>query len=188
MRLQGIIIKKELLILIGIVIWAIYFIIKCKKIKWNIDKKFVLDNVLKLILIVYVLLVVGVTLLPIRIPALKSKYIKSVINLNVLSLFDYGFNKYAIINLIGNIALLAPLPILLHLNNINKLAKVKNIILFSFLISISIETLQAVESYFKIVNIPRASDILDLIFNIIGGLLGYCVLKIYQKNTNLQKC
>jgi hypothetical protein len=68
---------------------------------------------------VYIPLVIGITLFPIRVPALKNYNIKPVINLNVLTIFDYGFNKYAIINILGNIALLAPLPILLFLSNSN---------------------------------------------------------------------
>jgi len=56
--------------------------------------------------------------------------IEPVINLNIFSIFDYGFNKYAIINIVGNILLLAPLPILLFLNGWNKPMKVKNVIFF----------------------------------------------------------
>ena len=59
--------------------------------------------------------------------------------------------------------------------------KIKNVIFFSFAISLLIEILQYLESYYKILYVPRATDILDLILNTIGGLLGYCVLRIYQK-------
>ena len=181
--IQAIWIKKELLIMLGIFYWIVSFFIKYIKHRNTISKELLLSEILKLGLILYLSLLIGVTLLPIRIP--RSMYdIEPVINLNIFSILDYGFNKYAIINIVGNILLLAPLPILLFLNGYNKLMKVKNVVFFSFVISLSIEILQYCESYFHFVYVPRATDVLDLILNTAGGLLGYCILRIYQKNIN----
>ena len=111
-KMQGITIEKDLLIILGIVIWIVCFFIKCIKHRNTISKRLLLSEISKLALIVYLSLLIGVTLLPIRIP--RSMYdIEPVINLNIFSIFNYGFNKYAIINIVGNILLLAPLPILL---------------------------------------------------------------------------
>lgn len=180
-KMQGIKIKKDLLIILGIVVWIVCFFIKCIKHRNTISKRLLLSEILKLALIVYLSLLIGVTLLPISLPSITMYDIEPVINLNIFSIFNYGFNKYAIINIVGNILLLAPLPILLFLNGWNRPMKIKDVIFFSFIISLSIEILQYFEAYFNIIYVPRATDILDLILNTIGGLLGYCVLRIYQK-------
>lgn len=177
---EGIIIKKELVIVFGIILWAIYFIVQCITIK-NKDKKFFVRQSIQLAFVVYIGLLVGVTLFPIRLPSL-SVDVEPVINLNILSIFDYGLDKHAVTNIVGNIILLAPLTILLPLIGFSKLAKVKNIILFSFLVSLLIECIQYIEAYFKIVYVPRAFDILDLILNTFGGLIGFFIYKAYKKS------
>lgn len=181
---QGIEIKKEFLIILGTVIWIVCFFIKYIKHRNTTSKKMLLSEILKLGLILYLSLLIGVTLLPIRLPSITMYNIEPVINLNIFSILDYGFNKYAIINIIGNVLLLAPLPILLFLNGYNKLTKVKNVLFFPFVISLLIEILQYFEAYFNLVYVPRATDVLDLILNTAGGFLGYCILRIYQKSIN----
>lgn len=172
--------KKELLILISVMVWMIFCCIKNVKNRKNTNKISIKESFFQISLVIYLSLVIGVTLLPINIP--RNDYrIETFINLNVLDIFKYGFNKYSIINLIGNLLLLAPLPILLWLNKFDNWMNLKNIIIVSFLISLSIETIQYLEGYFRITAIPRASDILDLIMNTLGGVLGYYVLKIYNK-------
>lgn len=182
--MQGIIINKETLILLGVTIWVVYFFMKCINHRDTLNKKNILNEISKLLLILYLLLLIGVTLLPIRLPRITTFDIEPVINLNILNIFSYEFNKYAIINIFGNVFLLAPLPILLYLNGYNKFLKVRNIIYFSFMLSLTIEVLQYFEAYFNFIVVSRATDVLDLILNTLGGLLGYCVLWIYQKKFN----
>lgn len=179
---KGIIIKKGLLILLGVIIWVIFFILpKLIKYKGKILQKYILrDCFFKFILIIYFSLLIGVTLFPIRLPSIDFADINPVINLNLFSILNYGFNIYSVINIVGNLLLLAPLPIILNLNNFNKLINLKNVVISSFFISLSIELLQYLEAFFKIVYIPRATDILDLLLNTLGGLLGYFILRIYE--------
>lgn len=180
----GVVIKKEFLILLGLVVWVVYFIFKLVKNRNNISKNLLFNCILRLGLIEYLALLIGITLFPIRLPSIDMFDVKPFINLDVLSIFDYGFNKYAIINIVGNILLLAPLPALLYLNKFDKFFNVKNTILSSFIISLLIESLQYLEAWLKVVYIPRATDILDLILNTLGGLLGYFIFKLYQKCIN----
>ncbi|AWZ49979.1 hypothetical protein C3495_14115 (plasmid) [Clostridiaceae bacterium 14S0207] len=99
-----------------------------------------------------------------------------------MDIFTYGFNKYSFINIFGNILLLAPLPILLYFNDfLNKVNSLKKVILICFSISLEIEILQYLQCYFNIAFIPRGSDILDLIFNVFGGIIGYFIMNIYIK-------
>lgn len=179
----GIILKKELLIVFGIILWGIYFVLKLIKNNGNINKKLLFDCIFKLALIIYLTLLIGVTLFPIRLPRINMN-INPVINMNMLEIFNYGFNKYAILNIVGNLVLLAPLSTLLYLNNFNKFLNVWSVAIISFIISLSIESLQYLEAYFKFVYVPRATDILDLILNTLGGLLGYFIFRLYQKSSN----
>ncbi|WP_142413041.1 VanZ family protein [Hathewaya massiliensis] len=176
----GIVIKKELILMLSFIIWLLCFIVKIIKENKKIDFQTVKSALLKLALIEYLTLLIGVTLFPIRISNIPND-ITPVINLNIVSIFDYGFNKYAFINIAGNILLLAPLPILLYFNGYNKkVNNLKHVILLCFSVSLCIEILQYFESYFKILSIPRATDILDLICNTLGGVVGYLVLKVYK--------
>lgn len=115
----GIQIKKELILILSFIIWLLCFIVKIIKENKKIDFQTVKSALLKLALIEYLALLIGVTLFPIRISNIPNN-ITPVINLNIVSIFDYGFNKYAFINIAGNILLLAPLPILLYFNGYNK--------------------------------------------------------------------
>ena len=57
----------------------------------------------------------------------------------------------------------------------------QNVILLSFFTSVLIEALQYIETYLKIVYAPRASDILDVMLNTLGGIIGFCVYRIYLR-------
>ena len=166
----GITIRKELIGFITIVVWFIILIFK--KIKHK--KLYFKHEAFVFITMIYILFVLGVTLFPIDITWVKE-YIPPknvVINLNPFNLIEIlkvaGF-KLVIINVFGNIALLVPAGILISY----KKKQISYIKLFKigFLITISIEVTQGIEMYFRLV-FGRSIDINDVIFNIIGILVG----------------
>ncbi|WP_258958712.1 VanZ family protein, partial [Bacillus wiedmannii] len=74
-----------------------------------------------------------------------------------------------------NILLLMPLGFLAPIIW-DKFKKIKNTILLGLAISISIELLQLTESLFS--GWGRITDIDDVIFNVIGSIVGYFIYKI----------
>ncbi|MCW1239168.1 MULTISPECIES: VanZ family protein [Bacillus] len=78
-------------------------------------------------------------------------------------------------NVGGNILLLMPLGFLAPIIW-DKFKKIKNTILLGLAISISIELLQLTESLFS--GWGRITDIDDVIFNVIGSIVGYFIYKI----------
>ncbi|MSR92737.1 VanZ family protein [Inconstantimicrobium porci] len=176
---QGIAIRKEFLILLGLFFSSITFVIKCKK--TNFNRELILNQLLKSIFVIYICLLIGETLMPIRIPPLDID-IKPTVNLNILNITEYDLKDiYAIINIVGNLLLLSPLAIILPMLGYKKFLKLKNVILLSFFTSVLIEALQYIETYLKIVYAPRASDILDVMLNTLGGIIGFCVYRIYLR-------
>ncbi|TXR59147.1 VanZ family protein [Bacillus sp. AY18-3] len=78
-------------------------------------------------------------------------------------------------NVGGNILLLMPLGFLAPIIW-DKFKKIKNTILLGLAISISIELLQLTESLFS--GWGRITDIDDVVFNVIGSIVGYFIYKI----------
>lgn len=182
MLIRSVTVQKEFLIIVGILIWIIYFILKLittKKKDWKFYKRIIS----RFIFIIYICLLVGVTLFPITFPRYETK-LDPVFNLNLLSIFEYGINKYALVNIVGNVMLLLPFPILIWLMGYDKYNTYKSIIVTSFLISLSIETLQVIETISGLIPIARAFDILDLILNTLGSVLGLFILKKYRTFNN----
>lgn len=176
--MTAVILKKEFILIIGFIFWFLSLVVLLLK-KTKITRKIISKKIVQLILIEYILMVIGLTLMPIRIPPVDID-IPICINLNVLSIFDYRFNKIALINILGNLLMFTPLPILLYLNGI-KNKNLLYIILLIFICSIGIEFLQYLESYIKLVYIPRTVDILDIILNTLGAPIGYVVMNVYKK-------
>lgn len=79
-------------------------------------------------------------------------------------------------NIVGNIVLLIPLGFMVPLlwERINTL---KAILIFSVLCSFSIETIQYVLTI-------GVFDIDDIIYNVIGSLIGFYILRAFQKDIN----
>lgn len=64
----------------------------------------------------------------------------------------------------------------------DKYKKFKSTVLLGFSISASIELLQLIESLFS--GVGRITDIDDVICNVIGSIVGYCIYKIFLKAIN----
>ena len=179
----GIVLKREGVLILGFIIYFIIFIVKLVINRKNLSLIFFKKQFNKFILVIYFLLLFGVTLCPLRIPFKWSSLIPiaPVVNMNPLNILNYGYNYYSIINIIGNLILLAPLPILMVLNGYEKFKQIKYVILICLLLTVSIELCQYWQASVGLVYVPRATDILDIIFNTLGGVIGYISFKIYTK-------
>jgi len=78
--------------------------------------------------------------------------------------------------IILNIVMTIPFGFLLPLTKIPKM-KLLKVILFTFLLSLSIELLQ------PLLSSSRSSDITDLITNVTGGIIGYFLYLIFRPLT-----
>lgn len=180
--ITGYIIQTKTFLIIGIFIFIVVFGINAFLNKKSINKPFLKKWLYKGIFITYVLFLIGVTLSPIVIPVNSGELmeLKPNINLNILDILNYRVDYYSIINLLGNVILLMPLPILLWINGYKKSEKVINSLLICLVISLGIESCQYIEAYIGIVYMPRTADILDIILNTLGGICGCILLKCYK--------
>ncbi len=83
--------------------------------------------------------------------------------------FEFG-SKMFLKNVLGNIILF--LPYGFYLSYFVKLKKVKYIIAFSLFVSLIVETIQY--------RIGRVFDIDDVILNLVGGILGYYLYRLFS--------
>lgn len=102
----------------------------------------------------------------------------------LIDFFKYGnYNlesfKLLLLNLLGNIAIFIPMGTFACMLN-PKLANFKCISIVGFFSSIIIELFQLLEMQLQIVGY-RASDIDDLIMNIIGCIAGFFIFRIISK-------
>lgn len=84
-----------------------------------------------------------------------------------------GNFTFLIINILGNIAVFIPIGFFLPLL-FKKMRTIKNIFLISFFSSLSIEVIQLF--------VNRITDIDDIIFNVLGALIGYWIFKVVKKH------
>ena len=143
----------------------------------------------------YFLLLVSVTLFPIFLPHelsvfqrnLRINYIpfKSIIS-DIHTIGSRSFSlsfeiKLLVMNIGGNILLLLPLGLLLPILWTN-LRNLKKIFLIGLFTSLSIEILQLIENILYLGF--RSVDIDDVIFNVIGIILGYSLFKVLHTSKN----
>lgn len=138
-------------------------------------------------LIFYILSLVKLAILPITIN-MTNKPIAPTINEAPYLYLQYvpfktvadtiGSNTF-FIQIIGNIFLLMPVPIFIQLISERELT-LKKTIKVVFLISLSIETIQFIINI--LTRYPnKVTDIDDLIFNTLGGFLGYYPYKKFKE-------
>lgn len=185
-------------ILLSILLWGVWLIFFISK--NNRNKKGLLKIIfLRLMLFVYIGFIVGLTLFPILIPA--QKIVEEVyINLNIFNLFEYGLNKIALLNILGNLLLFTPLIILISLNNYKIFDKLHKALLFGVILSLIIEFMQYIEICFGFADKARSIDINDVILNTLGAIIGFIISrrvvykfcvnnnneKMFIKNPNIQ--
>src|SRR4029077_804245 len=78
----------------------------------------------------------------------------------------------------GNVALFVPLGILLPLVS-NRCLRLKRVLLFALLLSLSVESIQFLLRFF---GNPRAVDIDDVILNTLGACVGFALYKAFNPN------
>ena len=181
-------INGSLFIILGVIC---YLIVRGILIGTKIKTCDLVERNNKFLFVVYICMVVAVTLfpLPIGFPSNVENLNRSVNIIPFASIIKdinqigsaYDGDALFMIGLIvrnvgGNILLLMPLgfsaPILW-----DKYTKFKNNILLGFAISVSIELLQLIESLFS--GVGRITDIDDVICNVIGSIVGYCIYNIF---------
>ncbi|EPY2275202.1 VanZ family protein [Clostridium sporogenes] len=178
MGITGLIIDVKLLLITGLIIWSlIRIIIYNKNRKLSLKKE-----IIYIAFIIYILCLIGITLLPIVISFVPNDYeIRSVINLNLFDFINSYNDTTKLIffkEIVGNLLLLTPLGIFLPIIWNKKFSNLKIITLAGFLVSFTIELGQYFEVILGLTRGGRVSDIADLTFNTISIILGYMIFKI----------
>lgn len=180
-----IIIQYQLLLIIASIIWIPYrlviFIIK----KNRFNKKSIQKEAIYYLFIIYLAMLIGVTLFPIRIGVLR--YHSLNINLIPFNFEIFSNLKIGLIVIFGNIVLLSPLSIFLPILNKDKFNSLKLLFIIALITSLSIELLQLLTCYLGISDIGRVSDINDVIFNCSGIFLGHFIYKNLLFKFNINK-
>ena len=137
----------------------------------------------------YILMVINVTMFPLFIGTQRTvdvfvstnfiPFKETISSFNDLSSsFSTIFAiRIFLINVLGNIILFMPLGFSLPIINQN-FNNIKSIFKISLFSTISIESIQFITSLF---GGTRATDIDDIILNVLGGLLGFLIFVILSK-------
>lgn len=168
----------------GLPIWIIVRVIVLINKYKNKEKYIFLREIVVNIFMIYLFILISLVILPVD---TNESYfsgftIYEKMNINLLPFRDFFEGKYTNINLvknnlIGNTLLLFPFTLYLCLRK-SGLRNFKKAILVTFLISLSIETIQLIMNCLLIVPQLRAVDIDDLIMNTLGGFIAYIVFKL----------
>lgn len=150
---------------------------------------------MRLLLGIYIILIFSVTLFPISstpdgsIPSLNPMRVNIIPFKTIAKVFSYrliGLHFFVMTflkNIAGNVVMFTPFGFLMPMIN-KKFRKIPLTVGASFSISLFIELVQLVESYFYLA--ARTSDIDDIILNICGACIGFLVYFLVKKIK--QKC
>lgn len=185
MGITGLIIDVKLLLITGLIIWALIRVVLYNKNR----KLFLKKEIIYIAFIIYIFCLIGITLLPIVISFIPNDYgIHPVINLNLfdfINSYNYTPNLIFFKNIIGNLLLLTPLGIFLPIIWNKKFRNFKITTLVGFLVSFTIELAQYFEVILGLTRGGRVSDITDLTFNTISIILGYMIFKTFFNKKTL---
>lgn len=178
------IIELVIVLLIYIVIRGVMLVIRRKKGKVNYIGK----EIMTALFVVYIIFVISITLVPVIGINEGYSFSEAFGRISWIPFYDMyadvaragigTIGKYFIVNLAGNTLLLGPIIAYLCCYNKN-IRSVKNIIIVTFLISLSIESIQLISN--MLIGAGRAVDTTDLVLNTISGLIGYGIFKILYK-------
>ena len=158
---------KELIDFIVLFILYIFMFYK----RWKVKGKDILF--VNTTMYIYLSFVLYFTLMPI-ITSLPFVFNHSYVPMNLVPFIDVSSGRGDFIRqIVLNVIMTIPFGFLLPLVKNEKINLIK-IILYTFLLSLSIEILQPLISDF------RSSDITDLITNIFGGIIGYIFYLIFR--------
>ncbi len=173
-----------LLTLIYLIIRLVLIIMR-KEINWY-------KEIIRLLLTIYIAELIGTTLFPINIDignklsifplSYEDRFRPIMVNLNPFNFYGLFHLSSLIIlkNIVGNIIMMVPYTILLAFN-FKSLRNWKKGIGLAFLTSLIIELLQLLWQY-SMFNFNRATDINDLICNVIGAIIGYILYRFVLKS------
>lgn len=135
--------------------------------------------VIKTLFSMYLMIVISFTLLPILVPPMHTEDFQW--NLDLRYLFQALSDRSSLINLMGNVVLFAPISILGYKAGYRWFKDLKMVAVISFGLSVMIELLQGLETYYGFADFPAVTDINDVITNTVGGILGYILIKKYSE-------
>lgn len=154
-----------------VILIILYFVIFYKK--WKVKGKDVL--LINTTMYIYLSFVLYFTLMPIvtSIPVTFNHHYKPM---NLVPFIDVSMGRGDFMRqIILNVIMTVPFGFLFPLVK-NKKPKLLKTVLYTFLLSLSIEILQPLISF-------RTSDITDIITNVIGGIIGYIIYLIFKPLT-----
>lgn len=142
----------------------------------------VCSSKLRFVFAFYAMIIALFTLFPILVPPIESQPIEY--NFSLWYLTQIFSDRYAFINIVGNAMLFAPLVILGKASKMRMFMTLRSAAISSFVISVGIEALQAIEMHFGLVDpaSTNVSDINDVIINTIGGIIGWGIVYYWRKS------
>lgn len=139
---------------------------------------------LKMAFAFYFVIIVSFTLLPIYFPSMYEPTISY--NFSLMPLLYIFVSRAHLINIAGNIILFTPISILGYASGFKIFKKWGTTAIFMLVLSLLIEAIQ----YFELIHGFTTSavvDIVDVITNVIGGLLGLAIIKFWTKSHHIEK-
>lgn len=180
--------QSILFVLVSLIILICSTIIKIYKVRKHIKNISIERIILSHIFVFYICGVISLTLLPLF-DFVRENVDASINVIPFRTLID--FFKYSdfspvsirllIRNLFGNIIMFVPLGLFASMLN-PKIAKSRYIFIIGFGSSLLIEIFQFIEMQTRITGY-RSSDIDDIIFNILGCLVGFLIFKLIEKRS-----
>ena len=168
--------------LLALIILLIVEISRFIKAKRNKRKFFCLKEFFVVMFQVYLALLISVTLFPLRISDIKVNLLVNFIPIVnsvkdlMMTINSMGFFmvKFWVINILGNIILLAPLAFIMPVIS-KKFRSLKSVVILCFCTSLFIEFLQFLSLF---IGNLRSVDIDDVILNTLGAFIGFGAFKV----------
>ena len=164
--------SKQVLLVTLIVLGALNAIFYLKN--RRVDRR----NVINTLFIMYFMIMLSFTLLPILLPPMHTEELHW--NLDLRYLAQALSDRSSLINFSGNAVLFAPISILGYKAGYRWFKDLKMVLVTSVSLSVIVELLQGVETYYGFADFPAVVDINDIIKNTVGALLGYMLIKKYD--------
>ena len=182
---MGITLDSIVIYILALIILLIVEISRFIKAKRNKRKFFCLKEFFVVMFQVYLALLISVTIFPLRIGDIKVNLfvnfipiVNSVKDL-MMTINSMGFFmvKFWIINILGNIILLAPLAFIMPIIS-KKFRSLKSVVILCFCTSLFIEFLQFLSLF---IGNLRSVDIDDVLLNTLGAFIGFGAFKILSR-------
>ena len=182
---MGITLDRIIVYILALIILLIVEISRFIKAKRSKRKFFCLKEFFVILFQVYLALLISVTLFPLMIDDRKVNLIvnfipivNSVKDLMVdVNSMGFFMVKFWIINILGNIVLLAPLAFIMPIIS-KKFRSLKSVVILCFCTSCFIEFLQFLSLF---IGNLRSVDIDDVILNTLGAFIGFGAFKVLSR-------